>query len=138
MRYITCLLVSLYLGSAAFAADPEPATPATAPALTPGTASAAQPATTAAPTPPAHDPAADAAKAAAELEKQTKRLRSQGYKPKVAKNGTTLFCRSEPSLGSRFPTERCGTADDLDRAAAYGKETTEDMQRIGNMTPARN
>jgi hypothetical protein len=153
MRNLTSLLVTLYIGavSPALASDP-PGAPAPAPtSQTSGATPAAAPAPaaeaasptaeskpSAAATPPASDAAGDNAKAAADLDKQTKRLRSQGYKPKVAKDGTTYFCRNESQVGSRFPTERCGTAADLDRAALYGKDTTEDMQRKGNMTPRSN
>jgi hypothetical protein len=158
MRNLTYLLVILYLGciSQVLAADPEPVAPAPPASVTPGATPAAVP-PAATPTTAASSAAATAAtaavasapsatgeaksaeaKSAEDLDKQIKRLRSQGYKPKVAKNGTTLFCRSESTIGSRFPTERCGTAEELDRAALYGKETTEEMQRKGNMTPRSN
>jgi hypothetical protein len=59
---------------------------------------------------------------------QTKRLRSQGYKPEVH-NGRTVFCRKETQLGSRFEGKVCGTADEVDKAALNGKEVTEAIQR---------
>ena len=65
-----------------------------------------------------------------ELDKQTKRLRSQGYRPKV-QNGRTVFCRREVVLGSHFGSDVCGTADELDKTTASAKETVAEMQRRG-------
>jgi hypothetical protein len=143
MRYTTWLMISLCVGvvPSTFAAEPaqtpsppaqaSPAAPSEAP--TSVTAATADATTPVAATPPATATPPTASKTEAvkppDLVAQAKRLRTAGYKPKVQKNGDTVWCRSEASLGSRFQSERCSSADDLDRAALYGKELTETMQK---------
>jgi hypothetical protein len=138
MRYSTWLMISLCIGvvSSTFAAEPaqtssppaqaSPAAPREAPiSVTVATADATTPPATATP------PTASKTEAvkAADLAAQAKRLRTAGYKPKVQKNGDTIWCRSEASLGTRFQSERCSSAEDLDRAALYGREVTETIQK---------
>ena len=62
------------------------------------------------------------------LEAQTRRLRRHGYKPEVH-DGTTLFCRKEAVVGSRFESKFCGTAEDIDKDTQDGKDLTETVQR---------
>jgi hypothetical protein len=154
MRYLICSIVFLLVVSLqTFAAEPSTVTPApaqTSPDPAPGAVtppapvtppaavtppSPVAPATAVAPPPSvAAAPAVSGAKAEnpqdVELDKQTKRLRSQGYKP-IVKNGRTVFCRREVVLGSHFGADVCGTADELDKTTANAKETVADMQRRG-------
>ena len=69
----------------------------------------------------------DAAKVG-EQETQIKKLLSQGYRTKVV-NGTTIYCRSETVLGSRFGSQLCGTADDLEKSNRSSKDAAGDVQR---------
>jgi len=128
VRYIPCLLFSVCLGSLTpvLAAEPSQAagtTPQSAPAATESSSSVAP--TAATPAAPKVDADAEAKAQALAVEKK---MRGRGYKP-VVRNGTTYFCRSETAIGSRFPTQICGTPEDLDRAALNGKETTEKIQQ---------
>jgi len=142
MRYTTWLMISLCVGivPSTFAAEPaqtpsppaqaSPAAPSEAP--TSVTAATADATTPVAATPPATaTPPTSKTEAVkpTDLVAQAKRLRTAGYKPKVQKNGDTVWCRSEASLGSRFQSERCSSADDLDRAALSGRELTETIQK---------
>jgi hypothetical protein len=79
--------------------------------------------------------ASDAAKDAEE--KVIKRLRGQGYKPKV-QNGQTVFCKKEAKMNSRFEVEYCASAEALDIASRNAKDAMEDMQRKGSKTPQSN
>ena len=119
------------------AAEPETVTPPfaqTSPATSAPPAAAAptsesiQAPSAAAPPPVAAPPAADTAKDAEELGKRDKRLRSQGYKPKVV-NGTTFYCRGEVTLGSHFEKQVCGTADQMERVTRDSKDMLDDIQR---------
>jgi hypothetical protein len=83
--------------------------------------------TSGAPPPAAVDVGKDA-----ELDMQIKRLRSQGYRPKVV-GGTTVYCRSEPVLGSRFERQLCGTVEDLVKATQTSKDAVDSIQRRSQM-----
>jgi hypothetical protein len=157
VRYLTCSIVFLCVGSLqTFAAEPSTVTPAPAQAspdpapgtvtppapVTPPTAlttpSPVAPATAVAPPPSvAAAPAVSGAKAESpqdvELDKQTKRLRSQGYKPKV-QNGRTVFCRREVVLGSHFGVDVCGTADELDKTTANARRPWQICREGGSLT----
>jgi hypothetical protein len=148
MRYLSCLFVLMCVLplSRIVAAEPEVVTPPPAQTALPSSASPTAAAPTSDSTQSATAPVstsavspatADAAKDA-ELEKQTKRLRSLGYKPKVV-NGTTLFCHGEVMLGSHFERQVCGTADELDKVARQSKDTVNDIQRRSLLNnPSRN
>ncbi len=138
MRYLNCLIASLWFGavSQALAAEPPEAPPAES------SASATTPSEPASPAATQTADLTDAAKAAAaasadaaraakekELEAQTKRMRSQGYKPVTRSDGTLVYCRKEPKLGTHFEQQVCGTAEQLDQSARDARELTERIQR---------
>ena len=52
--------------------------------------------------------APSSASASAELSPDLiKKARREGYKPEKQKNGETLFCVKDASLGTRFETKKC-------------------------------
>ena len=125
MRYLARLFISLWVGALSQALAAEPPLPSPAPVQSTPVPSESG---TAAATPLAANAAKTEVPKADDLAAQTKRLRSQGYKPEVH-SGRTVFCRKETQLGSRFETKLCGTTDELDKAALYGMEVTEAIQR---------
>jgi hypothetical protein len=132
MRFAVGVLLCLNAGAVSLAlADPSPSAPApetAAPAAAaPAAAPAAGPATSArAATPPAAARPEAPAKPAVDPEEN--RLISQGYKPEM-RNGQKVFCRREASLGSRFETKMCATAEQLKSVSQNGKDIVEDAQR---------
>lgn len=112
------LLVSLCVGVLSQTLAAEPTQSVAAQSAVSGAASTAVETS-----PKANDP-----QTAAALEVQTKRLRGQGYKPEVH-DGTTLFCRKEAVVGSRFESKFCETAEDVDKDTQDGKDLTEMVQR---------
>jgi len=138
MRLAVGLLASLSVVglSQAFATDPPPpsatppATPSAAaptptpPASTPAPASSAPQASTTTPA----QPAAPAKDAKAELTPQEKNLISQGYKVET-RNGNKYFCKSEASLGSRFPHKTCQTEDQIMANTRDSKDVTRQVQQ---------
>jgi hypothetical protein len=59
---------------------------------------------------------------------QDKSLRARGYKPET-RGGTTVYCRKEAVLGSRFENKICRSAADLEHNSQAGKDMVQDMQR---------
>jgi hypothetical protein len=131
-KYIVLsVALSVSVMSIAWSAD-EPAPPAV-PAAQPAATPAAQPATQAAPAAQAaasstgaeaKAPAKETATAASSTNStaaEEKQLLSAGYKKKTH-NGQTFYCRKEMPIGSRFETERCGTAQDLAQQAQQARE----------------
>jgi hypothetical protein len=49
---------------------------------------------------------------------------------KQAKNG--LICRNEPVLGSRLPTKRCRTQEQMDAQQQEDQANLDKMQRVGD------
>lgn len=148
-HYKTCFVLLLAAGvSTAFAADP-PAPVPTATAADAGDSASAAGATAATPTaatPTAAVSATTATTAAAatadtprvvDRDAQAKRLRGQGYKP-LTRNGEIVWCRKEATLGSRFTTPVCMSADDIDKASANGKDLVDTIQRQNYTTPKGN
>jgi hypothetical protein len=144
MRFdLMVLAMSLGIGavSTAWSSEEPPATqPPAAPAATAPSSAVSTPATQ-----PSIGTAAGAAASAAPetipdakpgsgkeagTEVQIKELRSRGYKAEN-RNGTTVWCRTETSLGTRFETKKCATADDLDMAKQRGKDFTSTIQNYG-------
>jgi hypothetical protein len=68
---------------------------------------------------------------------QDKKWRSKGYKP-VTRNGTKLYCRREPTLGTHFETNVCRTPADLENAERSAQYYLEQNQRIGNASKCPN
>lgn len=127
MRYVTCLFVPLWVGVFSQTPAAEPAASDQSAATAVAAPTAAPTHTPAATTPAASDVPAEAPKEV-DREKQAKRLRAMGYRPKV-QNGRTIYCRSEAILGSRFEKSICGSADDIDKATQNSKDFTEGVQR---------
>jgi len=61
-------------------------------------------------------------------EAEIKQMRGRGYKP-VSRNGTLVFCRDEPQLGSHFQRTRCNTLKELKDAELSAKEYVNSVQR---------
>jgi len=79
------------------------ATPANPPAaISAASSAAAQPVKVATTT--SADPTGAAEAKHADLEKSA---RTMGYKPKKGKDGNTLWCKTEATLGTRFETTNC-------------------------------
>jgi len=139
MRQVACLLISLCVGalSQTLAAEPPqaPAVQQPAPSTPVSSEVSAASATTAASSAKA-DPVKDA-DAKAQALALDKKMRGQGYKPKVNKNGITMYCRNEQELGSHFGHQVCGTPEDLERAALTSKEETERIQQASHAGSAK-
>lgn len=106
----------------------QPGTPAT---VVPAPAQAGATATPAAP--------ANAA-AAAEAESTAKLAASLGYTPRK-RNGTIVYCRTEPQIGSHFETTTCITAEQVASAAKRSegnRDSVEAMQRKSLLQGAGN
>jgi hypothetical protein len=110
LKFLMIVLCGQIL-SQAIAADP-PSTPTPAAQPTAATAST--------PTDPSSAAAAEEAKKAADAA-QAKRLRGLGYRPEV-QNGTTLFCKKEDVIGSRFPIKNCASADSIEASEKLKQE----------------
>jgi hypothetical protein len=127
------ILLCVGAGSYALAADPpapsstvQPAQSATAVPAAPAPGSTATSATpTAAPT--AAPAKADAGTKSDVTPEQMKAFRAAGYKPEVH-NGRTLFCRSEPQIGTRFESKTCGDAEEIERSTRNSQELAERIQ----------
>lgn len=68
---------------------------------------------------------------------QDKSLRARGYKPE-SRGGTTVYCRKEAVLGSRFENKICRSAAELEHDSQAGKDMVQDMQRVGSAGPKSN
>lgn len=124
-------LLMLCLGVAAQALAADPPAPATTAAQAQQSAPAAS-ATPASASVPAGAPSADSQKSDSDSKSdvtpaQMKALRMAGYKP-VVRDGQTLFCRTEPVLGSRLEKRVCGTAADIERSTQNSQELAERIQ----------
>jgi hypothetical protein len=60
-----------------------------------------------------------------------KKWRSMGYKP-VVRQGETLYCRREPTLGTHFEANVCRTSTDLEAAQRSAQFYLEQNQHVGN------
>ena len=94
--------------------------------------SSATPGTTAAKTtPPAHATAAAADTTVLVTAEQEKKWRSQGYKPEK-RGDTTMWCRRESTLGSRFEDKKCWTAATLEENERNSQHYVEELQHTSN------
>jgi hypothetical protein len=127
-KYVV-MAIALSIGavSVARSAD-EPAQPATAPAAQPpaqaapaAQAAASSSSTEAAAKAPVKATATAASSTNSEAEAQEKHLLAAGYKKKT-RNGQTVYCRKEMPLGSRFETEHCGSAQDMELQAQQARD----------------
>src|ERR1700722_16637839 len=121
-KYIVLTVaLSVSVASIAWSAD-EPATPAATPAAQPAAPAApsglaaASSTSTPAKAPAKETATADAGKTSEADAAAEKHLLASGYKKKTH-NGVTVYCRKEMPLGSRFETERCGSAQDMELQA---------------------
>jgi hypothetical protein len=123
MRLIQMTLIFLCMGGigAQAIADDPPAT--TAPASAASTDAAK---------PSANN---DASKGA--TPEQDKLLRAAGYKPQT-RDGHTLYCRNESTIGTRFQSKVCGTAADLAEQTRQSQEMTGSIQRKNVFNPKGN
>jgi hypothetical protein len=123
-------IFSVLMLSQAVADEPTPTTapPAAASAAAPSPAAAA--ATTVAAT------GSPEAVKASELEEQNKRMRGLGYKPEVQRDGTTLYCHREQTLGTHFDRKTCSTPQELAHRADEARYQTEHVQRTSTTVPA--
>ena len=67
----------------------------------------------------------------ADLDALTKAARTQGYVPR-SHNGTIVFCRSEPEIGSRLESTSCISQDDVANVvqrALGNQDSVDSMQR---------
>jgi hypothetical protein len=124
----TLPLLIILAGPPAMAADPAQETPvapaeATAPASVPAPAASATPESPAA---PAATPAPVAAAAPAEAAKAEEFKPPKDYKVKTRK-GETVYCRSQTTVGTRFPTEYCFTQLDLERIEKNKRSMQQDV-----------
>ena len=134
-RWMLCIL-SL---ASAFAAAATAATPSDqSPATTPQTA-ATQPASAESPAAPAGNSASNAKPANASVHKvvltdndinadQLKQILAKGYRPE-SHNGTTVYCRKEATLGTRFETKTCRTSTNILETEQKSKDVTTNAQR---------
>jgi len=128
MKLVAALVLSAAFSSALAG---EPTSPAVQPPVAEATpAVAATPA--AAPIPASADKVEAPKLAIADA--QIKQMRERGYKP-VLRKGEMVFCRSEGQIGTRFPSTRCSTLDELNRAEQTGKEYVNSIQQQASPTP---
>lgn len=124
MRLLIARLTCLVAGGMSLAIADQPPPAAAPPSATAAPAAEATPAT-AAPAAAAATPAKPAAPSADELDKK---LKSEGYHV-VERNGNKLYCRPDTVMGSRFPAQVCGTADQIAQTTQNARDNTEKGQR---------
>jgi hypothetical protein len=64
---------------------------------------------------------------------EVKKLFAQGYKP-TSRNGEVYYCRKEGSLGTRFETTTCRTAQQMKELERESKDLVLEKQRPGGCT----
>lgn len=134
----TALALLLALSSTIVAQADEPATPPastnnTAPAPTPPASTSTA---TPAPTPPASTSATTDPKADLEAKKtaamaELKKNGFSGYKTKLNKDGSAVYCRKEQQIGTRFETENCRSLQALIQDRENGKNYMNTVQQQG-------
>ena len=68
--------------------------------------------------------------AAAAAQPQAAAAAEQAAKPKKA--GNSVVCRNEPVLGSRLPTKRCRTSEQMAAQQQQDQADLDKMQRVGD------
>jgi hypothetical protein len=58
-----------------------------------------------------------------------KKARSEGFKPKVQKNGETMFCRKDASMNTRLETEKCYSANQMESIIHQRQEMHDELAR---------
>jgi hypothetical protein len=102
------MIGSVYAQTPSTAQPATPATPSTSSSSTQPAASTPAPAAA-----NASSASANSSTPAAPSEDFIKKARNEGFKPEVQKNGETLFCRKDASLGTRFETKKCLNQDQV-------------------------
>jgi hypothetical protein len=62
---------------------------------------------------------------------QEKKWRSQGYRPEK-RGDTTMWCRREATIGSRFEDKKCWTAATLEENERNSQHYVEELQHTSN------
>jgi hypothetical protein len=138
VTYRKVALLSLVLMAVApCMAQAPPAAPNTAPAPSSSAPAASPSAPTASGTSaPGNAPAAAPSSTANASDEPSpdliKQARREGYKPEKQKNGETLFCYKDASLGTRFETKKCVKPDELKMVIA----ARQDQRNLLNQTGA--
>jgi hypothetical protein len=115
----TALLALMLLFTApCMAQAPAPVSNSPPPTPSPSASDTAAPtnsasAPTAAPTSSALSADSNAASASDLSPEMIKKARSEGFKAEKQKNGATLFCYKDASLGTKFETKKCITPGEL-------------------------
>jgi hypothetical protein len=60
-----------------------------------------------------------------------KKARSEGFKAEKQKNGATLFCYKDASLGTKFETKKCITPDELQIVIDARQDQRNQMRQRG-------
>jgi pyruvate/2-oxoglutarate dehydrogenase complex dihydrolipoamide acyltransferase (E2) component len=61
-------------------------------------------------------------------DEQLKQILAKGYRPE-SRDGTTVYCRKETEVGTRFPTKTCRTSANILEMERKGKDATANAQR---------
>jgi hypothetical protein len=142
-QWMLCIhTLASVLAATATAATPSDQSPAT----TPQTA-ATQPASAESPAAPAGNSASNAKPANASVHKvvlidndvndeQLKQILAKGYRPE-SRNGTTVYCRKEAVVGTRFETKTCSTSKNILETEQRSKDVTTNAQRNNGMPMGR-
>ena len=124
MRLSTAILSCVCAVGIAWAGDPPSPSAAAANPSTPAP-NAAKASASAHPTTAASDPTVLV------TAEQEKKWRSQGYKPEK-RGETTMWCRRESTIGSRFEEKKCWTAETLEENERGSQHFVEELQHTSN------
>jgi hypothetical protein len=84
-------------------------------------------------------PAAAASSSAANASSEpspdlVKKARAEGFKPEKQKNGDTMFCYKDASLGTRFESKKCVTADQVQVVIDARRDQRNDLSKLRTCT----
>jgi hypothetical protein len=65
-----------------------------------------------------------------------KKARNEGFKPEVQKNGETMYCYKDASLGTRFETKKCINADQLKAEIQRRQDQRDSLHGLRSCTGA--
>jgi hypothetical protein len=100
--------------------------------------SSSAPAPTAAPTSSTAPADSSAASSSDPSPEMVKKARSEGFKAEKQKNGATLFCYKDASLGTKFETKKCITPDELQIVIDARQDQRNQMRQHGCMANCNN
>jgi hypothetical protein len=133
-----CLLMALALGPC-YAQSPAPSS---APAAAATSSSASTPQSTTSSAAPASTSAASSSASSTDSTPTgpspdlIKKARNEGFKPEVQKNGETIYCYKDASLGTRFETKKCVNADQLKAEIQRRQDQKDSLGRLRTCTGA--